>query len=78
MGMNSMFQLATIAKMWNATFPIPFTTNSKLYGLPDGGLNLDITFIYDFRKLMYMCRASNSTSQSSPLLKSLFCLQAEM
>ena len=57
MGMNSMFQLATIAKMWNATFPIPFTTNSKLYGLPDGGLNLDITFIYDFRKLMYMCRA---------------------
>ena len=57
MAMNSMFQLATIAKMWNATIPIPFTTDSKLYGLPDGGLNLDITFIYDFRKLMYMCRA---------------------
>ena len=71
MAMNSMFQLATIAKMWNATIrPIPFTTNSKLYGLPDGGLNLDITFIhYDFRKLMYMCRAKGAFTWNPLLMR---------
>ena len=54
MAMNSMFRLATIAKVWNATFPIPFTSDSHLYGLPTGKQNLDT--IYDIKKLLHLVK----------------------
>ena len=59
MAMSSMFQLSTIAKMWNATIPIPFTANSYLYGLPDGKLNLDI--IYNIDRLLLLAKQFNIT-----------------
>ena len=59
MAMNSMFQLATIAKVWNATLPIPFTGYSYLYGLPAGKLHLDS--IYDIEKLLLLAKQFNIT-----------------
>lgn len=54
MATNSMFQLATIAKVWNATIPIPFTADSYLYGLPTGKINLDA--IYDIERLLHLAK----------------------
>ena len=59
MAMNSMFQLATIAKVWNATIPIPFTGHSYLYGLPTGKQNLDT--IYDIEKFLHLAEQFNIT-----------------
>ena len=50
MGMNSFFDLATVAQQWNAAMSFPFTHNSFLYGLPaDGRRKLDT--IYDTQGL---------------------------
>ena len=57
MATSSMFQLATIAKVWNATIPIPFTADSYLYGLPTGNINLDA--IYDIERLLHLAKQYN-------------------
>ena len=44
MAMNSLFTLAAVAKQWAANMPLPFTSDSFLFGLPTGK-NLDM--IYD-------------------------------
>ena len=44
MAMNNLFALAAVAKQWNARMPLPFTSDSHLFGLPTGK-KLDM--IYD-------------------------------
>ena len=63
MAMNSMFQLATIAKEWNAAMPLPFTSDSFVYGLPTdratGAGRLKLDTIYNIEKLFQLMEKFN-------------------
>ena len=50
MGMNSFFDLATVAQQWNAAMPFPFTYRSFLFGMPGYGRR-KLDTIYDTQRL---------------------------
>ena len=63
MAMNSMFQLATIAKEWNAIMPLSFTSNSFLYGLPvdqdTGTERQNLETMYNIEELVQLVEKFN-------------------
>ena len=63
MAMNSMFQLAVIAKEWKARMPLPFTSDSFLYGLPTdqakGADRQNLETIYNIEKLVQLAEKFN-------------------
>lgn len=59
MAMNSLFTLAAVAKHWNATLPLPFTSDSYLFGLPAGSRQIKLSMVYDTARLDVLMKQYN-------------------